>query len=173
VSTPDPATCPVALLQGKKLTIKVNESKPAKNKLSFQTKGSYALPGKTDAPTDAGATLRIVDAAGQDVTFALPATLWKGLGKDASKGFSYKDTKRTAGPCTTVQLKGGKQIKASCKGDKLTLGPTFVEPVQVIIRAGHQSYCSSLGGKVNNKGNGTFTAKAAAAPADCSMALLP
>jgi hypothetical protein len=138
----------------------------------FQTKGSYNLPLGADAPTTAGGTLRLRDGAGQEVSISLPSALWKGLGKDGSKGFSYKDKKATNG-CATVLLKAGKQIKVSCKGDKIALQSPLVEPVQVILRAGQQSYCASLGGKVNNNGNGTFTATGASAPAECFAALLP
>ncbi len=170
--SPDTGVCPVALLGGKKLTIKLYSAKPSKNKVQFQAKGSYSLPPAVDAPTAVGATLRLRDGAGQELSILLPSGLWKGLGKNGSKGFSFKDKKATSG-CSSVQLKGGKQIKVSCKGDKITLQPPLVEPVQVILRAGQQSYCASLGGKVNNNGNGTFTATGAAAPTECFAALLP
>lgn len=92
---PNTAACPLQLISAKKLNVKVKAAKPKKNRLIFLSKGTFDLPARADDfPTAAGATLRVRDGAGQDVSFDLPKGSWKALG---SKGFSYKDAKRQNG----------------------------------------------------------------------------
>jgi hypothetical protein len=167
VSTLDFDACPVATVAGRKLTLKTKASNAQKNTLTLSLKGRFAPPAAAEVPTIAGASLRIRDAVGQDVTFDLPARSWKAKGSK----FSYKDGKGQNGACTKAVFKAGKSIQATCKGERVRLGPSLLEPVQVILRTGNTFYCTAFGGKVSKNGDGTFIAKGAEAPAECAVAL--
>jgi hypothetical protein len=122
-----------------------------------------------DAPTEAGASLRVRDAGGQEVSFVLPSRSWKRLG---SKGFRYKDNKQKHGPCTKVWFKRGKAIRATCTGVRMTLTPPLQAPVELVLRMGNSSYCATLGGQIAQSG-GAFVGKGAAAPESCPLAFTP
>jgi len=167
VNTPDTAACPLQLVSAKKLAVKMKASNPKKNKLVFLSKGAFELPRAVDAPTATGATLRIRESSGQDVTFDLPAQSWKARG---TKGFIYKDGKRLHGPCTKISFQAGKLLKATCKGEGMELVPPLGNPVQVILRMGNTSYCAAFGGSITKNRADSFVAKAALVPVDCSAA---
>jgi hypothetical protein len=168
VSVPDLALCPVLTVPGKKISLKAKESKPHKNKLTLLLKGTFAPPPPAQVPGVADASLRLRDSSGQDVTFPLPAGSWKAKGSK----FTYKDAKTRNGACTKVVFKAGTSLKATCKGEGITIVPELVEPVQVILRTGNTHYCAEFGGKVSKNARGTFVAKAAGAPDNCSNALI-
>jgi hypothetical protein len=164
---PSPTTTSTTLLQligAKKILIEVDTQKPTKNKLSFLAKGAVEAPGAANAPTVAGATLDVRDAGGQHATFALPVSGWKASG---TKGYKYKDKKGVAGPCRSVVFKTGKQIKITCKGPGITLSPPLLDPVEVVLQMGAQTYCAAFGGSITKNESGSFAGKAAAAPAAC------
>jgi hypothetical protein len=167
VSALDFDACPVATVAGRKITLKTKASNAKKNTLTLSLKGQFAPPNPAEVPTIAGASLRVRDAAGQDVTFDLPAGSWKAKGSK----FSYKDAKGRNGACTKAVFKAGKSIQAICKGERIRLGPSLLEPVQVILRTGNTFYCGAFGGKVSKNGDGTFIAKGAEAPGECAVAL--
>jgi hypothetical protein len=166
-TTLSPTTTSTTLLQligAKKILIEVDAQKPAKSKLSFLAKGAVEVPGAANAPTVAGATLAVLDAGGQHATFALPVSGWTASG---AKGYKYKDKKGLAGPCRSVVFKTGKQIKITCKGPGITLTPPLLDPVEVVLQMGAQTYCAAFGGNITKNESGSFAGKAAAAPAGC------
>jgi hypothetical protein len=152
---------------GKKITLKTKASNAKKNTLTLSLKGQFGLPTPAEVPTVAGASLRVRDDAGQDVTFDLPAGSWKAKGSK----FAYKDAKGQNGACTKAVFKAGKSLQATCKGERIQLGPSLVEPVHVILRMANRFYCGAFGGKVSKNANGIFIAKGAEAPGECAAAL--
>jgi hypothetical protein len=162
-----PTTTSTTLLQligAKKILIETDAQKPSKNKLSFLAKGAVEAPGAANAPTVAGATLDVQDAGGQHATFTLPVSGWTASG---SKGYKYKDKKGVAGPCRSIVFKTGKQIKITCKGPGITLSPPLLDPVEVVLQMGAQTYCAAFGGNITKNESGSFAGKAATAPAAC------
>jgi hypothetical protein len=167
VRSPDFNACPVATVAGKKITLKTKASNTKKNTLTLSLKGQFAAPSPEEVPTIAGASLRIRDAAGQDVTFNLPSGSWKAKGSK----FTYKDGRGRNGPCKKAVFKAGKSIQATCKGEAIQLGPSLLEPVLIILRTGNSFYCGAFGGEVSQNGDGIFIAKGAEAPGECAAAL--
>ncbi len=139
-----------------------------------------APSGAAQDPTVSGASLRLRNpGSGEQVVIALPASNWVGLGKPAgSKGYKYKDSSRSLGPCKVALLKPGKVIKAVCRGE---IAFTLDEPQQgtLDIRlssgtgGGALSFCTEFGGTVTEDRPavgakpGLFKATGATAPASC------
>ena len=156
------------LLGGTTLTLAVKASNPAKSKLKVIAKDASATLGDpvADAPTATGGSLRIRSTAGDfDLTYELPATHWKLVGKSTIKGYKYTDR---LGPVTSVVITAGKLVKAVAKGPGLTFGlGTDPEPVDVVLTIGAHRYCLRFGGTPKWKPGTTFTAKDAPPPTTC------
>lgn len=110
------------------------------------------LPNPSNDPTLEGATLRVGDSAGAagSATFALPATRWTRIPRNAArplKGYRYGGTASSTDPCRLVLVKR-KVVKAACSGLGVTLTPPFAGEVAVVLTVGTDSkrYCASFGG---------------------------
>lgn len=176
-----PALAPVPL-PGAKLALVDNASKPAKRKLRVAATTpllAAPVPGPGD-PTKLGGVLRVSSTSGaDDAVLALPAAGWKGLGKPAgAKGWKYSDKSRSRGPCTSVVVKPGKKLRATCKGEGIpfTLDEDAQDAILVTLALGDDpAQCLLFGGSVQKnrpaigKKNGLFKAKNAPAPAACPL----
>jgi hypothetical protein len=128
-------------------------------------KGPVALPDRvTDDPRRDGGSITVVGTTGT-VTFALPASGWRGLGpnKDGSKGFRF-----TGGACKLVAVKP-KIVTAICRGNTGTLRVPEPGPVEVVLRVGGGTarYCAACGGTAKGNAAKVFKRAACAKPAAC------
>lgn len=177
--------CP-ARMAGKKLLVKDSAGTPSKRKLVFLAKDVETTvsptPGSVDDPTVNGATLTLgnpVSAETED--YPLPASGWSGLGNPpGTKGYKYADAALAGGPCSGVQIKPGKLVKAKCRGAAMayTLDEAAQGELAISLAlgpAGDWRYCSLFGGDEVVKDVGTsvtgdkgdFKAKSAAQPTTC------
>ena len=135
---------------GKKLLIK-NNTDPTKNKTVILIKADAALGGPITAPGDqpVTGTVCIVGASNDstlDVTDDGDPGEWATIGG----GFKYKKGAGTAGdPCKVVLIKGGKLVKAVCKGVDVDYPVTDGGPISVAIvvtgASGTEKYCAAFG----------------------------
>jgi hypothetical protein len=177
---PRPSSRPIP---GTKLVVSDPPTKPAKRRISLVAKSALIeapTPGADD-PTELGGVLRVANpqSGDDDARFPLSAAGWKGLGKPAgAKGYKYSDPRRDSGPCTSVTVKQGKSVKATCKGAAIPF--TLDEPTQdalgVSLTLGNDAtQCMEFGGIVQKdrpaigKKAGVFQAKNAPAPARCPL----
>ena len=148
------------LLVGKKLLITNPPSGTTNNKIVFLSKDtSIALPASaledprcpTNGSDNAQLTVSSV-ATGESASIALPCANWTVNG--AGTLYKYKDT--SGASCKIVIVKGGKLVKAVCKGTQVSydLGADQVS-IDVVLRTGSapRRYCTAFN----------------AAPAGCSV----
>ncbi|MGH7789428.1 MAG: thrombospondin type 3 repeat-containing protein, partial [Candidatus Binatia bacterium] len=167
------------------LLLKDDPADAGKRKLVLLVKDASLLApvaGALTSPPLAGARLRLTNAAsGEALDVTLPAAGWKGLGQPAgSKGYTYRDPQRAAGPCRSALLKPGK-LKAVCGGAALAF--TLDEPSQgalaVAVTSGigaeAAAYCSQFSGSAVRVDRGApsgrpplFKARNAPPPAGCA-----
>jgi hypothetical protein len=155
----------IQLLSGKKLVLKP-ESLSLLSKDVSVTLGEG--PESPDDPTIHGGSVRVFAAGGDgfDDTITIPAGEWQYLSKEGAV-IGYRVTK--AAPITSLQLKGGKQVKIAAKGTGLghTLG-SDPQPVLVELQLGDERYCMAFGGAVKFMPDKKYVAKNAdAAEAVC------
>jgi hypothetical protein len=133
--------------------------------------GSFTMPS-VDVVAQGG-SIRFFDTAttAGDDTYQLPAgSRWRGLGNPAgSKGYRYRGAGDAADPCKIVLIKE-RIIKATCKGDGVTLRPPFAGNVGIVLSLGvgiTDRYCAQFGGdEVRN--DATLTKRRnAPAPGSC------
>jgi hypothetical protein len=170
VTTSTTTTTAPELLTGKKLLLKENTSNPSKRKLTMLSKDAAVTlgdgPGSADDPTTNGGSVRLmstVSAGGAflfDVTYDLPASSWKLLGKeDNPKGYKFKGSSAIK----MVMIKGGKLLKIVGKGTDTGFGTTDPNPVNVELTLGAQTYCLTYGGQTTFKEDKKYLAKDASA----------
>ena len=165
-TAPPPSGIPI---DGAKLVLEDDPSVPHKKRATIVAKDAdIALGGgngSADDPRIAGATLRIVSAAGDvfDDTYVLPAAGWKIIGREGeNRGYKYKDAPLANGPVKNAVVKPGKQWKVSAKG--AGLGHSLAgnpDPVDVVVTVGGLTYCQHYGGSTTFKPPRLFAAKAA------------
>jgi hypothetical protein len=158
-------------LVGRKLTIK--DPSPERRSISVTAKDTLietALPGGDGDPTQSGGTLEITNPTTLEETlFTLPAAGWKGLGKPAGvDGWQYRDEQGASGPCTLVDVRNGKSLRAVCSAAKGAIDFTLDEATQgsidVELRVGGGSdHCLHFGGTIVKDVPGTFVAKSSPA----------
>ena len=163
------------LMSGKKLSVTDRSGDPTKRRLSL-TSGDVSLtavpvedPG---APTSTGGFLDVINTVtGETDGFPLPAANWVGLGvPSGSAGYRYRDSRRTAGSCTTVWIKNGKRLSARCQGSGIDLSLDEASQGSLALRltlGNGDRYCMSFGGTVTKDEPGTFKARDAPAPSAC------
>lgn len=161
------------LVDGKKLLVKTPPNKPAKKLLTMLSADpDIALGGgngSADDPRTAGATLRIRSvAAGFDSVYTLPAAGWKLIGPSgANKGYKYIDASLGAGPVSLVVVKK-KHLALTAKGAALDVVlAANPNPVEMVFTMGGVRACASYGGTTAFAATKKFSAKLAAAPANC------
>jgi len=162
-------------LSGKKLAVSDKSGDPSKRRISLASTGDALTSVSADdpsAPTVSGGFLDIINpATGEIEGFPLPAANWKGLGTPAgSAGYSYRDSRLTAGPCKTAGIKNGKRLYARCQGagidfslDEATQGALAIR----LTLGNGDRYCLLFGGTIVKDEPGAFRAKDAPAPAAC------
>jgi hypothetical protein len=174
-TTAPPPTDDTQLLDGTKLVLKDDPTRPAKRKLVAVSKDVCVRlgggNGSVDDPRMSGANVRVVSAAGDgfDDTYRLPASGWTIIGDEgANAGYKYRDKLLTNGPVKSVTLKRARQLRLVAKG--MALGHTLAanpDPVDVVLIVGGVRYCQRYGGTATFKTPKSFVAKLAPAPAAC------
>jgi hypothetical protein len=167
-----PATPGVQPIYASQLQVKL-AANPMKDKLVFSSSDVNALlPGGADAPTLAGAHLRIFDTADTagDFSHCLPPSGWKTLtSQGQTTGYKYTGTVDVMDPCKTILLKrsGTKTIiKATCRLAGVDLHPPFTGNAAVILDIGGARYCAELVNPTAN-GAGIYKAKKSPPPGVC------
>jgi hypothetical protein len=121
-------------------------------------------------PTLEGGSLNLFDMAGPDNdTYPLPAGGWKALGNPpGSTGFKFRGSGSPGDPCRVVLVKT-KVVKAVCRGAAVTLTPTFLGDLGVVLSIGTDTkrYCAQFGGTIRRNEVGRFIATRSSAPAVC------
>jgi len=164
------------LLTIKTLAVK-DHADPVRRKLTLGSKDDGLGIGEgndsADDPTLAGATLRVLTAAGCDgpcdATYALPAEGWRLIGKPGeNEGYQYTDRLLTAGPVKKVSVRAGKVLKVIAQGEQLGHSlSTDPSPIDVVLTLGTQQLCFRSGGTTLFRAGRKFTASNAPAPDAC------
>jgi len=142
------------LITGKKLLItNPGGVSGANNKIVYLSKDpTIALPGAPaedprcvpDGGSGAGGVLTVSSAAtGESASIALPCAGWTVNG--AGTLYKYKDT--SGATCKIVLIKGGKLVKAVCKGTQVSYDLSADQvSVSVVTRTGTapRRYCSNF-----------------------------
>jgi hypothetical protein len=167
-------------IAGRQLLVQDKDGDPTKRDLLVRSQDRTIIaapPGSGGDPTLSGGSLELWNAAtGEKATFPLPAAHWKGLGTPAGiKGYKYEDRDRLAGPCQTVEIRNGENVRARCRGSQMTF--SLDEPSQGSLVARLKTdalpFCMVFGGRVvrdipaANGKKGVFKAYDAPIPADC------
>jgi hypothetical protein len=128
-------------LIGKKLLIK-NNTDTSKNKTVILIKDANAMSPAAQPTTG---TICIVGATNDselDASDDAGPGEWSTIGG----GFKYKRGGGVAGdPCKVVLIKGGKLVKAVCKGPDVDYPVTDGGPINVALVAGGEKYCAAFG----------------------------
>jgi hypothetical protein len=162
-------------LSGKTLAVSDKSGDPTKRRISLASTDDALTSVSADdssAPTVSGGFLDIINTATGEIDgFPLPAANWKGLGTPAgSAGYSYRDSRLTAGPCKTVGIKNGKRLQVRCQGAGIDFSLDEATQGAIAIRltlGNGDRYCLSFGGTVVKDEPGAFRAKDAPAPGAC------
>lgn len=164
------------LLTTKVIALKDNAN-PIRRKLVISSKDDGIAigdgNGSADDPTLAGATLRILTAAGCggpcDTTYSLPAENWRLIGKwGEDEGYQYSDRLLLAGPVKKISVRAGRVLTIIGQGDQLAHElSTDPSPVDIVLTLGAQQSCFQSGGTTLFKVSRKFTASNAPAPAAC------
>jgi hypothetical protein len=167
-------------IPGTLLVVRDNASRLALRKISLVANSPLVAtpePGPSD-PTQLAAILHVANDAGtDDLLVTLPASGWKGLGRPAGAlGYRYSDPRRLLSPCTSVIVRRGRSISASCSGAAIpfTLDESAQESVSVSLTLGDApTQCMEFGGTVLldrpavGRKTGFFQARRAPAPPNC------
>jgi hypothetical protein len=165
---------------GKKLLIK-NNTDATKNKTVILIKedpmGPITAPGAqptTGTVCISGGLPGPADDAELDVDDDADPGEWSTIGS----GFKYKRGGGIPGdPCKVVLIKGGKLVKAVCKGSDVDYDVNNGGPVNVAIVAGTEKYCAAFGdtadpGACTETKDGsdgtTYLSKNCTAPGNCA-----
>jgi len=144
---------------GKRLFVRDKAGDASARRLAALSKDPRILAGAAGTPPDptvSGATLTLANpTTGETVALPLPASNWSAsrLSIPGLQRYNYSDPALAAGPCNSVVLSGGKQIKVRCKGSQL--GFSLDEPAQgsLDLRLTIGSvfeYCMRFGGTVRH-----------------------
>jgi len=180
---PDEAT-PVA---GNSLLIKdKTDTTRRKIVLSLKDPTIDTSPGSGINPALDGLRVQFYNAAdGNDVAcFDLPAgNAWRQNGPITGPTYNYRDSQAEFGPCRSVTISDGQQLRITCTGRRAPISYSLDEPAQeavaVRVESGDTNYCAIFGGIVisdsgidplSPRGKGLFKAKLAPSPASCPPA---
>ena len=150
-----------ALITIDSVTASTVSGRPDRNRLRLLSRDPAIAtpePGSADDPRVVGGTLILGDAqGGGNGSYALPASGWRGLGRPAGRrGYVYRDTRGTHGPCTRVKILNGRRprLQAMCRGASLALDLAGSdEPrLQVQLGLGGQRACGEARGNVVARG---------------------
>lgn len=177
-------------ITSKKLKIKDRvPDHPEKRKLQWVVKDpniTLPVPGSLSDPSCNGdpagtvkASLRFFsDDSGHDSgVIDLPCQWWASVGSGAKRAYQYKDLKLFDGPCKFVQLKTGKQIRATCLGRNLSHTLDYdleigaaEGTVQTVLTIGNHTFCAATPTFRTKDGSDgkLFLGKDGPAPASCT-----
>jgi hypothetical protein len=121
-------------------------------------KGLSTLPAD---PALGDGTLEVRGTTGA-VSYVLPASGWKRIGRRAPKGFKFE-----GGACRVSLLR--RRITAVCRGDTGSLSLPEPGPLAAVLTvgAGRAAYCAECGGRSVGKASRLFKRKRCLAPATC------
>jgi hypothetical protein len=144
-------------------------------KLGSNDKGMLTPPaGTTGDPTAADAVLEIRNPiTAESASVSLPAARWA----VTSRGYRYTDSAEAFGPCTLVDLRAGRGLKARCKGAALAFSLDEASQqalVATLTLGGGPRYCLRFGGTIlrdagSPTDGGTFVAKDAPVSPSCAL----
>lgn len=128
-------------LQGKKLLIK-NNADPTKNKTVILIKDTSVVSPASQPTTGTICIVGASDSSTLDVSDDADPGEWATIGG----GFKYKKGGGVAGdPCKVVLIKGGKLVKAVCKGVDVDYDVNNGGPINVALKAGGDRFCAAFG----------------------------
>ena len=127
--------------------------------LKLVAKGLSAPPITSVDPTRDGGSLNVSGTTGI-VSFALPASGWKAVGRRKPKGFKFKGAE-----CRVTLLQ--RRLKAVCRGATGALQVPEPGPLEVMLVTGAEAYCAECGGRTAGRPEKVFKRKACPAPATC------
>ena len=139
----------------------------------FVARGDVAFTLPSSDVVAEGGSIRFFDtgATAGDDTYALPAgSRWRGLGNPAgSRGYRYRGAGDAADPCTVVLIRE-RVIKATCRGDGVTLRPPFTGDIGIVLTLGPgitDRYCARFGGDEARNDSTLTKRRNAPAPVSC------
>ena len=157
------------VVPGSRLTLKVSSN--GKEKLSFKSKGTFAIPtpGSSDDPAQAGATLELSNPdTGESFTFELPGTHWSAT--PAGTLLRYRDSALAESGKVKLALVSGRSIKISGRRVGITLNEPSQGRLTLVLTSGSFRYCARFDdGSVMRDQPGAFDAKNAPPPAACPV----
>lgn len=110
------------------LELRRRAGRPEQTRLKLASRdANLAAPaaGSEDDPTVSGARLTLANPeTGAQLGWDWPASGWKRLGRaDRPRGYAYRDTRGTYGPCSKVVLRIGRKprLQLDCSGTTLAL----------------------------------------------------
>ncbi len=150
------------------LAVAERVGRPGSGKLKLKTRDAHLrapAPGSADDPRIAGGQLTFSDpATGGQWSFDLPAAGWSGFGiPEGARGYSYRDTDASDGPCTSVKLQLGNspRLQVTCRGATLPIPSSDQSRLLVQLALGAERTCmtattevrrTSLGAKLKGEG---------------------
>jgi subtilisin-like proprotein convertase family protein len=167
-------------VSGQRMKVKDKEIDPSRRLLFVKSSDPSILASSRRSaadPTSYGASLTLFNPATEETdTYDLPAALWRPLGTASRPlGYRYRDSRRTVGPCSKVEIKNGKRFSASCRREGIRF--SLDEPAQgslgVVFSTGGLRHCVLFGGEVRKdfptagRVRGQFMARNALPPSDC------
>lgn len=154
--------------------------------LTLKDSAVDTTPGSGIDPAADGLTVQFYNAAGGDdvACFDLPAgDSWRQSGPPIGPTYKYSDPQAQFGPCRSVTIKNGRQLRMTCAASRAPIAYSLDEPTQeavaVRIGSGDTTYCAVFGGTIsrdsgidppNPGGKGLFKAKLAPTPTSCPPA---
>jgi hypothetical protein len=127
--------------------------------LKLVARGLSAPPVTSLDPAHGGGSLNVSGTTGS-VSFALPPSGWKIVGRRKPKGFKFKGAE-----CRVTLLQ--RRLEAACRGATGTLRLPEPGPLEVVLIVGAEAFCAECGGKTAGKPPRVFKRKACPAPATC------
>jgi len=156
------------LVPGSRLALKVDAAH-AREKLSFQSKGVFAIPtpGSPDDPSQTGASLTLTNPnTNESFTFDLPSTHWTASGSGTS--YRYRDSVPVETGAVRIALVGGRKLKVTGRKVGITLDEPAQGAIAVVLATGSFRYCALFDdGSVYIDQPGRFSARRAVPPAAC------
>ena len=157
---------------GKKLLIK-NNTDPTKNKTVILIKDANVVSPASQPTTGTLCIVGASDDSELDVSDDADPGEWATIGG----GFKYKKGGGIAGdPCKVVLIKGGKLVKAVCKGVDVDYDVNNGGPINVALVAGGEKYCAAFGNSTDpglctetkdGSDGKTYLSKNCTAPGNC------
>lgn len=167
-------------VSGRKISFTQSDLNSNRNKLTVDIRDRGLIlpsPGGAADPTLVGASLVLFNPVSAETdTYALPAANWTVSGDVTQlRGYAYRDSETTAGPCKSIKLRKGGRLKVKCAGPSLafTLDEASQGALGISLQFDTLDACALFGGLAKHDtssagGNvGRFVAANAQEPAAC------